>query len=128
MKHWHPFVGEAVQDIVAEGADEVIGLVLAPHYPKMSIGGYEQRLRAAKAATGPVGSRSAALMSSSPAGDSSGLDRVSCAMTEQIRALARERSSGSSAVVDAAALMEMSRYLHLFIARRSAGSYGERHS
>jgi ferrochelatase len=52
MKHWHPFVGEAVQDIAAEGADEVIGLVLAPHYSKMSIGGYEQRLRAAKAATG----------------------------------------------------------------------------
>jgi ferrochelatase len=52
MKHWHPFVGEAVQDIVAEGAGDVIGLVLAPHYSKMSIGGYEQRLQAAKAATG----------------------------------------------------------------------------
>jgi ferrochelatase len=52
MKHWHPFVGEAVEDIVARGADEVIGLVLAPHYSKMSIGGYEQRLVAARAATG----------------------------------------------------------------------------
>ena len=52
MKHWHPFVGEAVKDIVAQGADEVIGLVLAPHYSKMSIGGYEQRLIAARAATG----------------------------------------------------------------------------
>ena len=52
MKHWHPFVGEAVEDIVAQGADEVIGLVLAPHYSKMSIGGYEQRLVAARAATG----------------------------------------------------------------------------
>jgi len=52
MKHWHPFVGEAVEDIAARGADEVIGLVLAPHYSKMSIGGYEQRLVAARAATG----------------------------------------------------------------------------
>jgi ferrochelatase len=52
MKHWHPFVGEAVQDIAAEGDDEVIGLVLAPHYSKMSVGGYEQRLLAAQAATG----------------------------------------------------------------------------
>lgn len=52
MKHWHPFVGEAVEDIVARGADEVIGLVLAPHYSKMSIGGYEQRLVAARAAAG----------------------------------------------------------------------------
>jgi ferrochelatase len=52
MKHWHPFVGETVEDIVAQGAGEVIGLVLAPHYSKMSIGGYEQRLVAARAATG----------------------------------------------------------------------------
>src|SRR5258708_39237101 len=50
MKHWHPFVREAVDDIVAQGADEVIGLVLAPHYSKMSIGGYQQRLPAAPAA------------------------------------------------------------------------------
>lgn len=56
MKHWHPFVREAVEDLVAQGReeepDEVIGLVLAPHYSKMSIGGYEQRLLAAQAATG----------------------------------------------------------------------------
>ncbi|HYR63452.1 MAG TPA: ferrochelatase [Actinomycetota bacterium] len=55
MKHWHPFVGEAVDGIVAEGPNEVgevIGLVLAPHFSKMSIGGYEQRLLAAQAATG----------------------------------------------------------------------------
>jgi ferrochelatase len=52
MKHWHPFVREAVEKIAADGADRVIGLVLAPHYSKMSIGGYEQRLLTAQAALG----------------------------------------------------------------------------
>ncbi|HEU5003072.1 MAG TPA: ferrochelatase [Actinomycetota bacterium] len=52
MKHWHPFVREAVEQIAADGHDRVIGLVLAPHYSKMSIGGYEQRLRAATEAIG----------------------------------------------------------------------------
>jgi ferrochelatase len=52
MKHWHPFVAEAIDEINAAGADRVVGLVLAPHYSKMSIGGYEQRLSAAQAATG----------------------------------------------------------------------------
>lgn len=52
MKHWHPFIRESVAAITADGADQVIGLVLAPHYSKMSIGGYEQRLLAAKAASG----------------------------------------------------------------------------
>ena len=52
MKHWHPFVREAVEEIANDGADEVLGLVLAPHYSKMSIGGYEQRLVAARAGLG----------------------------------------------------------------------------
>lgn len=51
MKHWHPFVREAVEQINDAGADRLVGLVLAPHYSKMSIGGYEQRIRAAQAAT-----------------------------------------------------------------------------
>ncbi|MGH2719055.1 MAG: ferrochelatase, partial [Actinomycetota bacterium] len=33
-------------------ADRVIGLALAPHYSRMSIGGYEDRLKAAQAKTG----------------------------------------------------------------------------
>ncbi|GAC1419766.1 MAG: ferrochelatase [Actinomycetota bacterium] len=45
MKHWHPYIKEAAGQIVAEGIDTVIGLALAPHYSKISIGGYEQRLR-----------------------------------------------------------------------------------
>lgn len=52
MKHWHPFIREAAQQIAADGVERVIGLVLAPHYSKMSIGGYEQRVLDARAASG----------------------------------------------------------------------------
>jgi ferrochelatase len=40
MKHWHPFIEEAVQQMVADGITEAIGVVLAPHYSTMSIGAY----------------------------------------------------------------------------------------
>jgi ferrochelatase len=53
MKHWHPFIRETVGEIAAAGGTgRVIGLALAPHYSKMSIGGYEDRLRAAAAGAG----------------------------------------------------------------------------
>jgi ferrochelatase len=45
MKHWHPFIEETVQTIVRDGASSIIGLALAPHYSKLSIGGYENAIR-----------------------------------------------------------------------------------
>lgn len=47
MKHWHPFIQEAVAEIAAEGIESIIGLVLAPHYSKKSIGEYTSRVEAA---------------------------------------------------------------------------------
>jgi ferrochelatase len=44
MKHWTPRIAEAVEAAVATGAGTVIGLVLAPHYSRMSIGGYRRQL------------------------------------------------------------------------------------
>lgn len=44
MKHWHPYIKEAVAEIASAGIEKVIGLALAPHYSKMSVGGYEDRL------------------------------------------------------------------------------------
>ena len=44
MKHWTPHIAEAAEAAVASGADTVVGLVLAPHYSSMSIGGYRQQL------------------------------------------------------------------------------------
>lgn len=42
MKHWHPYIAEAVEDILSDGADEVIALPLAPHHSRMSTGGYRE--------------------------------------------------------------------------------------
>lgn len=44
MKHWHPFIREAVDDIVEAGLTRVIGLVMAPHYSKQSIGEYQRKI------------------------------------------------------------------------------------
>jgi len=40
MKHWHPFIEDVVEKIVIDGAPGIIGLALAPHYSRLSIGGY----------------------------------------------------------------------------------------
>ena len=44
MKHWTPRIAEAADRAVATGAATVVGLVLAPHYSRMSIGGYRRLL------------------------------------------------------------------------------------
>jgi protoporphyrin/coproporphyrin ferrochelatase len=52
MKHWHPFIEDVVEKIVNDGAQDIIGLALAPHYSKLSIGGYEDAVRRGLAKTG----------------------------------------------------------------------------
>src|SRR6185369_6957749 len=47
MKHWTPRVGDAVETALAGGAETIVGLVLAPHYSRMSIGGYRAQLQEA---------------------------------------------------------------------------------
>jgi protoporphyrin/coproporphyrin ferrochelatase len=49
MKHWTPRISEAADNAVASAADTVVGLVLAPHYSRLSIGGYKQQLEEALA-------------------------------------------------------------------------------
>jgi ferrochelatase len=44
MKHWEPRIADAVQQAIAGGAERIVGLVLAPHYSRMSIGEYRQRV------------------------------------------------------------------------------------
>jgi ferrochelatase len=44
MKHWRPRIAEAAERALAGGATRVAGLVLAPHYSKLSIAGYLERL------------------------------------------------------------------------------------
>lgn len=47
MKHWHPYIAETAERMAADGVERVIGLVLAPHYSGISIGGYRTRLEQA---------------------------------------------------------------------------------
>jgi ferrochelatase len=44
MKHWRPRIAEAADRALAGGADTVVGLVLAPHYSRLSIAGYREQL------------------------------------------------------------------------------------
>jgi protoporphyrin/coproporphyrin ferrochelatase len=44
MKHWEPRIAEAAEAALARGADTLVGLVLAPHYSRLSIAGYRERL------------------------------------------------------------------------------------
>jgi ferrochelatase len=50
MKHWSPRISDAVEAALAGGATRLVGLVLAPHYSRLSIGGYRERLEEAVAA------------------------------------------------------------------------------
>lgn len=47
MKHWRPWIAEAVQEIAEAGHERVIAIALAPHYSRFSIEGYIERVRAA---------------------------------------------------------------------------------
>jgi ferrochelatase len=49
MKHWTPRIAEAANRAVETGASTVVGLVLAPHYSRLSIAGYREQLEAALA-------------------------------------------------------------------------------
>jgi protoporphyrin/coproporphyrin ferrochelatase len=49
MKHWHPFIGETIPRIAADGIRRVTAIVLAPHYSRMSIGGYRKAVDEANA-------------------------------------------------------------------------------
>jgi ferrochelatase len=44
MKHWEPRIADAAARALADGAERIVGLVLAPHYSRMSVGGYRGRL------------------------------------------------------------------------------------
>ena len=44
MRHWHPYIRDVMPRIVADGVDRLIAVVMAPHYSRMSVGRYLQRL------------------------------------------------------------------------------------
>jgi protoporphyrin/coproporphyrin ferrochelatase len=49
MKHWAPRIADAAESALAVGATTLVGLVLAPHYSRLSVAGYRQQLENAVA-------------------------------------------------------------------------------
>jgi ferrochelatase len=47
MKHWTPRIAAAAEQALRSGAEEIVGLVLAPHYSALSIAGYREHLQRA---------------------------------------------------------------------------------
>jgi ferrochelatase len=54
MKHWRPRIAEAVEAALEGGATRIVGLVLAPHYSRLSVGEYRERLASAAAGRAEV--------------------------------------------------------------------------
>lgn len=52
MRHWHPYIKEAIAEIAADGIKRVIGICMAPHYSRMSIGSYIRQAEQAQAELG----------------------------------------------------------------------------
>ncbi len=44
MRHWHPTLDEAAASLAAAGVHRVVGLVMAPHYSRMSVELYFEKL------------------------------------------------------------------------------------
>ena len=52
QKHAAPFVEDGVASLVASGIDQIVGLVLAPHYSGFSVGQYHERAASVAAEAG----------------------------------------------------------------------------
>lgn len=48
MKHWHPFIGDVVREISDSGVQQLTAIALAPHYSRISIGGYRRAIEEAQ--------------------------------------------------------------------------------
>jgi ferrochelatase len=49
MRHWHPFIKDALGALAARGVERVVALPMAPHYSDMSVGAYRRACEAAPA-------------------------------------------------------------------------------
>ncbi|HEU4745181.1 MAG TPA: ferrochelatase [Anaerolineales bacterium] len=47
MRHWHPFIQDTLAQMRAQGIEQTVGLVMAPHYSRMSIQAYFTRIEEA---------------------------------------------------------------------------------
>ena len=49
MRHWHPYIKETLVEMQTQGIKRAVGLVMAPHYSRMSIGAYFKKIAEAEA-------------------------------------------------------------------------------
>src|SRR5512134_758197 len=47
MKHWHPFIKDALTQMCDQGIERAVGVVMAPHYSRMSIEAYFKKVEEA---------------------------------------------------------------------------------
>ncbi len=52
MRNWHPFIKDAVKQMVADGVRSVVAVSLAPQYSRLSVGAYRQALETAQTELG----------------------------------------------------------------------------
>ncbi len=45
MRHWSPWIEDTVRDMLNDGIQKAVGLVLAPHYSSFSVAKYQERVR-----------------------------------------------------------------------------------
>jgi len=44
MRHWHPYIKDTLAAMAGAGITQAVGLVMAPHYSRMSIGAYYKKV------------------------------------------------------------------------------------
>ncbi|MEO8356451.1 MAG: ferrochelatase [Chloroflexota bacterium] len=47
MRHWHPHIKDVLAQMYGIGIEHAVGVVMAPHYSRMSIGAYYQKIEEA---------------------------------------------------------------------------------
>lgn len=52
MRHWSPWIKDTIAQMYVNGIEEAVAIVMAPHYSKMSIGKYWERVDQAQADLG----------------------------------------------------------------------------
>ncbi|HLO33741.1 MAG TPA: ferrochelatase [Anaerolineales bacterium] len=48
MRHWHPFIRDTLAEMCNQGIERAVGLVMAPHYSRMSIEAYFKNVEQAE--------------------------------------------------------------------------------
>jgi ferrochelatase len=49
MRHWHPFIKDTLAEMCNQGIERAVGLVMAPHYSRMSIEAYYKNIEKTEA-------------------------------------------------------------------------------